>query len=349
MKQRTMMFILLLAGILLGTVREAAADSCTATQNSYTMAPLTVSRDLPVGSLIKTVTLPSYTALTNCQLDKPLTKTQRQWLVIGSDAKDSGVVIGNAVMFETGIPGIGYSFNAYGPTACSTSYFYTITRKVDPVLGSLPYVQGMCSSLSNGTVISTVNASYVISFYKIGPISGSQSAGPLRAGYSASYFTTPQALSARSYLTINGLSVISKACSVSNSDITVNLDQGFLTDFTNVGSTAHTKAFNIDLNNCDAGINVSMYLEAGGAGSPDATLGLLSPDNDSSASGLAFQLLYNNNPIKLGAANAFKVLTSATTAGGSYSIPMAVRYYQTGASVKPGAVNSTATFTMLYN
>ncbi|PVZ82616.1 hypothetical protein C9426_29250 [Serratia sp. S1B] len=365
-KKRTTILMLLSVSILLGTLREAAAaQNCTVAHNSYTMpAPLVVAGSLPINSQIgSTIEVGGLTESVCSGIEVPpgtTTNTKVMALGIGTHATYATTINGNAV-FQTGIPGVGFSIQGKNaimegsfPLASQNVYWMPIQPTSTSTWGG-PYVrelfyltQGNYPQATIDRYAAMVTSAYQITFYKIGPISSSQNMVSLEAVFGVRYFFLSGQFF-QSPLTINGLSIRSKGCAVTNSTINVTLDRGVLADFSNVGSTAHTKAFNIDLNSCDAGMNVSMYLEAGGAGSPNANLGLLPPDNNSSASGIALQLLYNNNPVKLGTTNAFKVVSSATTAGGSYSIPLAVRYYQTGASVKSGTVNSSATFTMVYN
>jgi type 1 fimbria pilin len=74
---------------------------------------------------------------------------------------------------------------------------------------------------------------------------------------------------------------------------------------------------------------------------------------DSTATGIAYQGLYNNNPISFGPDSSvagnpgqFGVTASPTT-GGPVFIPLGARYIRTG-TIQPGTVKGLATFTMSY-
>ena len=339
MKQRTMMFILLLGCVLFGTVREAVADACTAINSTFAMpGKLIIPQDLPVGSQIGTdIVTSAYQTYSNCTK----TTTGNMNVGIGTNATYVEAIPG-ARLYATGIPGVSFSLAAVQVAGCTS-----LSR-----IGDNSGYQGnlnMHNVCANSGVWSTVSFQYTLRFYKTATTTGSGNVSSLAVGYSfvrfdGSGFITPDA-----NLTVTGLTTQTTACSVTGSNISVNLDHADLKDVSRVGSTAGSKAFNIGLNNCDAGLNVSMYLSAGGAGSSNTSLGLLNADSNSTASGFGLQLLYNGTPVQLGPTGAFRVITSPTTSGASYTIPMTVRYYQTDTQVTPGKVNSSATFTMIYN
>lgn len=88
-----------------------------------------------------------------------------------------------------------------------------------------------------------------------------------------------------------------------------------------------------------------MMLAPGGAGSSNASLGILNLEKSSdAASGVGVQVLYNNAPAALNT----RILTSITATSGDYNIPLKARYYQNQTSVTPGRADATATFTMTY-
>ncbi|AHG22868.1 hypothetical protein Z042_16165 [Chania multitudinisentens RB-25] len=338
MKQSTMLFILLLMGMLMGGSREAAADACTVTGITFAMpSTLVVPRDLPVGAQIgPEFVTNTYTAFSNC------TKTTTGWVNVGHGTNSPYVQsIPGVRLYATGIPGISYALQGGLQNYCTAAYYYI--GVVNGFNGN-PNAQNLCATAG---VWSTVTYRYTIRFYKTASTTGSGTVGALAAGYAFMHFPDSGFISPNSNLTVTGLAVKTTACSVSNSVINVKLGPTKVADFGDVGSTSGSKAFGIDLNNCDAGLNLSMTLSPGSGGSSDKDLGLLTADTTSSANGLALQLMYNNAPVKLD--TAFSVLGSTTTSGGSYHIPLAVRYYKTATQLKSGTVNASATFTMTYN
>ncbi|MFZ1871702.1 MAG: fimbrial protein [Chania sp.] len=337
MKQRTPLFILLLIGAWLGTVREAAADSCTAINNTFVMpSTLVIPRDLPVGAQIGAdITTATYTMYNNCSK----TSTGSQNVGIGTNATFVQSITG-ARLYATGIPGVSYSLSVTQPGGCSA----TNTIGNNAGYQGNPNMRNQCV---NTGVWGSVTFQYILRFYKTAAVTGSGNVGSLAAGYAFVRFDGSGFITPYANLTVTGMTAKTTTCSVTDSNINVNLDSAKGRDFSGIGSTAGSTAFNIGLSNCDAGLNVRMTLSPGSGGSSNKSLGLLTTDGTSTASGLALQLLYNNAPVQLD--TAFNVLGSATTDGGTYQIPLAVRYYQSGEKITGGTVNSNATFTMTYN
>ena len=337
MKQRTLLFILLLVGSWLGTIRQAAADACTAVNNTFTMpSTLVIPRDLPVGAPIgNEITTETFTVFRNCTK----TTTGNQNVGIGTNATFVQSIPG-ARLYATGIPGVSYSLSVAQPGGCST----TNTLGGNAGYQGNPNMRNQCISSGNWA---TVTFQYKLRFYKTAAVTGSGNVGSLAAGYAFVRYDGSGFITPYSNLTVTGMTAKTTTCSVTNSNININLDPAKDRDFSGIGSTTGSTAFNIGLSNCDAGLNVSMTLSPGSGGSGNKNLGLLTTDETSSASGLALQLMYNNAPVQLD--TAFRVLGSATTNEGTYQIPMAVRYYQTAAEINSGTVNANATFTMTYN
>jgi type 1 fimbria pilin len=336
MKQRTLLFILLLLSAWLGTVREASADACTAVHNTFAMpSTLVIPRDLPVGAQIGAdIRTGSYTVFNNCSK----TSTGYQNVGFGINATFVRSITG-ARLYATGIPGVSYSLSVTPPGGCSVGTIGDSTG-----YQGNPNMRALCG---NDGVWRTVTYQYILRFYKTSAVTGSGNVGSLAAGYAFVAFTGSGFIAPYANLTVTGMTAKTTTCSVTNSNINVNLDTAKGRDFSGIGSTTGSTAFNIGLSNCDAGLNVSMKLSPGSGGSSNKSLGLLTTDGTSTASGLALQLMYNNAPVQLD--TAFKVLGSATTDGGTYQIPLAVRYYQSGEKITSGTVNSNATFTMTYN
>ncbi|WP_156106842.1 MULTISPECIES: fimbrial protein [unclassified Serratia (in: enterobacteria)] len=337
MKQRTLLFILLLAGSWLGTMRQAAADACTAVNNTFTMpSALVIPRDLPVGAPISDeIITGTFTVFRNC------TKTTTGSQNVGSGTNATFVqTIPGARLYATGIPGVSYSLAVTQPGGCSAT---TIVGGNAGYQGN-PNMRNHCINTGNWT---TVTFQYKLRFYKTAAVTGSGNVDSLAAAYAFVRYDGSGFITPYSNLTVTGITAKTTTCSVTNSNINIKLDTAKGRDFNGIGSTAGSTAFNIGLSNCDADLNVSMTLSPGSGGSSNKSLGLLTTDDTSSASGLALQLMYNNAPVQLD--TAFRVLGAATTDGGTYQIPLAVRYYQTATEIVSGTVNSSATFTMTYN
>lgn len=335
-----MIFILLLGSILLCTVKEAAAYCTTVNNITFSMpSTLTVPRDVPVGSQIGSeIAVPSATLVSGCPAKND---TGSQDIGIKTYQSYATTINGRRIYDVPGMAGIGFALGFSGTNNCSAVQY--IGRNDGTSFSGIDS-QKTCA---NSGYWSTVTGIFYLAFYKTAEVTGSGTASSFQLGTFIMQTPGYGWQQPEPALIVTGLSVKTTACSVSNSVINVVLPTTKSTDFGDVGSNAGSKAFDIGLNNCDAGLNVSMTLSAGNAGSSDKSLGLLSADSTSSTSGLALQLMYNNAPVTLD--SAFSVLGSTTTSGGSYQIPLAVRYYKTAVSIESGTINSSATFTMTYN
>ncbi|RQT70248.1 type 1 fimbrial protein [Burkholderia cepacia] len=112
------------------------------------------------------------------------------------------------------------------------------------------------------------------------------------------------------------------------------------------GSTSKAKGFAIGLR-CDTGVagafEVNLTLDGKAV---DASKGVLALSSSSDASGVGIQLLKGDDtPVELG--TPWKV-SDSPSASATFSVPLSARYYQTGATAKPGIANSSATFTVTY-
>lgn len=322
---------------MLGMSKEAAANSCTVINHSFAMpSQLIIPRDLPVGAQIGSdIITGTYMAFNNC------IKTTPGWFNVGIGTNATFVQkVGNANMYATGIPGVSYSLAAEIKESCSS---VNVLIGAGTFLGSsnMRAICGITSFWKN------LNYQYTLRFYKTAAVTGSGNVGSLAAGYAFAHIENFGFITPNANLTVTGIAVKTTTCSVSSSVINVPLTDAKFTSFKGIGSTTGDTAFNIGLNNCDAGLNVKMTLSPGSSGSPNENLGLLTADGTSTTSGLALQLLYKNTPVKLN--SAFSVLDTVTTSSGSYQIPFVVRYYKNAESITAGRIKSNATFTMVYN
>lgn len=146
-------------------------------------------------------------------------------------------------------------------------------------------------------------------------------------------------------------------CSVSTPSVTVPLDSVDSSSFKGVGTVSASKSFQIGLS-CtggSAGSSTNTYITFTDTNQPGNTSTTLSLAGGSgAATGLGLQILNGGAPIGYGPdssaagnTNQWKVATISQGVS-AYSIPLSVRYIQTGKSVTPGTVTGRATFTMSY-
>lgn len=136
------------------------------------------------------------------------------------------------------------------------------------------------------------------------------------------------------------------ACTTPNS-ISVDLGSHLSSEFRGLNSVTSSVAFSIALNNCPIGMNEVDYEIDAATQIIDSSNSVVALDSSSSAGGIGVQLLDGSgNPIPFGTPLTFNDYNAGT--GGSYTIPLKARYYQTGTLVTPGHANTVMTFTMSY-
>lgn len=342
MKQRTNTLFLLLSVALLLTVSGVEA-ACTPSNQTFAMpTTLVVPRDLPVGSRIGSeVITPSYTLVTGtCDAGTAVGSGQ----VYGLKVYRSYVTNfdGRRIYAVPGLPGIGYAFGIEDTFACRGGLIFV--GRTDGTNWGGVNTQRVCAN--SGIWPVPMTGAFHLVFYKTAEVTASGSVASFSPG---TFIVNTQGswMIPEASLTVTGLTSKTTTCSVANSVINVNLDPAKSSNLSDVGSTTGSTPFSISLKNCDAGLNLSLSLNAGSAGSSDPAKGLLTADSTSDATGLALQLMYNNAPVSLG--TRFSVQGLPTVSGGNYDIPLVVRYFKTDKKITSGKINASATFTMVYN
>lgn len=237
-------------------------------------------------------------------------------------------------VFATNVPGIGISVYWCNQTSCNPDY-----NHVTPI-ASLPQSWGTISAPTYN-----LPSSWWVQLVKTGPVSpGAVSVG---GGLSSiRYYETTVA-----NLAITGATSISAiGCQLNPTNITVPLPTVTKDDFTDASptptSTSKATPFNISLL-CDADVQVRYEID----GTQTATNVLANSTGGGMAQGIGVQLLQGDpgsaDPVPLGQYVAFQ---GRTASSGPVSIPLVATYYKTVpiASVVPGNVMVTATFTVLY-
>lgn len=294
------------------------------------LGSIVVQRDAPVGTVVWSTTN-SVLGGRNNFIECNANGFRTQW---AAGAGFAPVIYGSQTFYESGIPGL--AFKIVTPGAGSTAGRYGTGPLPRQISSTACAAGGTWWRLCGGTW-----GNYQLQLVKIAQVTGS---GPVTTG------TITQALvvgetNILEYAIASG-TVQTVACSVTNSNITVNMGKAKNTDFSGPGSTSGEADFSIALN-CDASTNINMTLAAGSSGAADATNGVLNLDNAGaadSASGVGVQVLFNNAPVALGT----RLTVARTTADGAYAVPLKARYYQTQPAVTAGKADANATFTMTY-
>ncbi len=153
----------------------------------------------------------------------------------------------------------------------------------------------------------------------------------------------------------NSPSIVLQSCETPN--IAVAMGEYNLSIFSSSGNSTAPKSFEIKLNNCPSGITKVTYSLSATAGSPAISneLGIVSLNENSTAKGIALQLLDSNQtPLQFDKTYVFNEYSST---GGNFSIPMSAKYIRTlpngsagqyDKGISAGSANSEVTFIMSY-
>ncbi|PHN63006.1 hypothetical protein AO268_02690 [Pseudomonas sp. ICMP 8385] len=143
-------------------------------------------------------------------------------------------------------------------------------------------------------------------------------------------------------------------CSVATPSVPINLGPVAVTEFRGgVGSIAGSATRDIQLQ-CAGGTGgqQDVLVTVTDQTQPANRSDRLTLTGDSTASGIALQLLHGSTVVSYGAdANAIgnpNQWQAGSTGNGSFLIPLTARYIQTEPAVRPGTANGLATFTLSY-
>jgi major type 1 subunit fimbrin (pilin) len=235
-----------------------------------------------------------------------------------------------ANVYATNVPGIGIKAIVYANSA-----------PVPP----LPAVYGWTS----GGAINNFWASFGYQLIVTGPVSPGllSFSNPVASGWASYSSNALVEAVVFTNLVINGTSsVVVQSCVTP--DVAINMGTHRNTEFNGVGSSTSSVSFNIALNGCPVGLKSIQYqidpttAIVQGTGNSVVTL-----NGSATAQGIGLQLLDGNgNPFVLSTPVTFSGYNSST--GGSYTIPLRARYYQTDATIGSGSANTAMTFTMTY-
>lgn len=147
-------------------------------------------------------------------------------------------------------------------------------------------------------------------------------------------------------ITFSGGQITTIACSVTTPDISVTLGQHKKAEFSGPGSATGWKAFNIGLD-CDKSARINVQIDA--VKDPVNVAGVMKLDSapgDMAATGVGVQLYFapDDSAVQFGQSRFY--YTSPN--GGSETVQLKARYYQTAAAITAGTANATATFTLTY-
>jgi major type 1 subunit fimbrin (pilin) len=115
-----------------------------------------------------------------------------------------------------------------------------------------------------------------------------------------------------------------------------------------VGGVVKAVPFSIKLNSCPAGMTSVQYQLDPNTTVVNDAQAVVALDGTSTASGVGVQVLNSAGTAPFGKFGTLQNCNCYTNTGGNFTIPLQARYYQTGATINPGAANTSMTFTMSY-
>lgn len=285
------------------------------------MQNILVQRDLPIGSIIATVTdefrIPNTSTSYICRESISV-----NYLLIGEHNKTNFENV-----YTTNIPGVGVRILANG--------FYKGQYITNPATN-------FSTTLQVGHFYPW-SISMKFELVKIGTITpGTFSSGKIADISAMNYQGIFQPYFS---LYVSGNLIVKQAaCNVRTNVLAINLNNILTTRFTAVGSTFGEKRFTIGLN-CEQGAKINVSLN-GTTNKDTSEKGVLAPVQNSSvdsANGVAIQILSQGVPVTLNSNSFFR-----TSNGGDDSLEFTARYYQTKRDVSSGVIHSIATLTITY-
>ncbi|MFY0477181.1 fimbrial protein [Achromobacter marplatensis] len=319
----------------------AWADTCSGGGQAYTIsmpASVSVPRDAQIGTEL---TGWFYSAsVTNIWSCSTIGQIGVGAGFKGDNAIVAGITVGGRPVHTTSLPGVGIAFDITEYTPGCGAIFGN--EQLNPYNG---WAWGACNPTGGGSSGLKVGAKLV----KIGVIqSGALTAG--RVGQGAAYEENLGRIPATGgqlvVYSITNVRFDVLSCLTPN--VLVNLGTHQAREFSGIGSvTANATAFNIALNACPAGMNLVTYQIDPSTSVLNASKAVVALGGASTATGIGVQLLDASG-------NVFPLSTPRTlsgysaSAGGSYTVALKARYYQTGSAVGAGSANTAMTFTMTY-
>lgn len=144
------------------------------------------------------------------------------------------------------------------------------------------------------------------------------------------------------------LNVVTTGGTCTTSDVSVNLPSVSRRDFKAVGYTAARTDFNLNFNQCPAGLASISYLFTPTSRIVDNNNGLFALDGKATARGVALQMLTDQDiPLNFNRAYLLSDYDPSVTKA-NYTVPLRAGIYQTDETVSSGTVSGSVTFTLSY-
>lgn len=292
-----------------------AANACTPfRQNLSAPASINLDPSAAIGSVVASTSLswPGFAGDSDCLI--PYGISSGVFTLVGE-----GTVSGN--LYPTNIPGLSYRGRI--TSVWPSTFFNYWPISVTQVVSNIPGV-------ASGSVL--------VEFVKTGPI-GTGVFGPQIVMHASIQGVPWFELFLATPITIKP-SI--SACTVTQSAITVNLDDTTTSQLKIVGNTSKDKAFNIPIN-CTSASNIALAFSGNVADYTNAVFSNLSGSTNSSSVGV--QILKDGSSVPVIAGNYLNLgqIQGATT------VALTARYYALDNNADVGAVSAIAYATIVYN
>jgi major type 1 subunit fimbrin (pilin) len=145
-----------------------------------------------------------------------------------------------------------------------------------------------------------------------------------------------------------GLNISTTGGTCTTPDVNVNLPAVSRSEFTGIGYTTAMTNFSLNFRQCPAGLASIGYSLTPVTAILDSNNGLFAPDSNSTASGVAFQMLNEQDvPVTF---NTVYLLDNydPNQDNANYDVPLKVGLYQIQNNVSSGKISGAATFTVSY-
>lgn len=312
------------------------AYTCTFDSTPFNIDAGTIYVDpnLKPGEKIGDVITGSAATLLRCTNTSDITS---EMLMVTSYGVSNGspVAYDGRIIYETGIPGVGFAVGTYSSSCGQTGW-----AKVSS--GSM---SGVVCSKTNGPIATNILVQPQIQLYRTSYASPTGTmASKMVGGIDIAINGSPYPASGSNVAKINlAVTVKVLTCTVTSPNINVNMGKVKASAFSGrLTAGGDVQDFNIGLK---CSVNTPISVQIDGTNPANKSLGILRlTDATNVASGVGLQILdgTGTTPVRLGTA------ISAGSKSGTIFLPYKARYYQIANSIEPGVANATATFTITY-
>ncbi|WP_157647961.1 fimbrial protein [Burkholderia ubonensis] len=258
-----------------------------------------------------------------------------------------GLSVGGKVVFDSGVPGLGYTLtiNRYDIYFTSLAYARPYDVKAPSITDSVTVLDGYRPGWYSAKVTWVVTQRLASGKYTIPAGLKLGTIGIAKPGF------TPGTLPV--YAGGGSVTFTIRACKATLPS-EVSLPSVVLYSLKEIGATSSGSAsFSVGLK-CDA--NVSAYATMTDISNPANTGNVLGLSGDSGATGVGLQLFRNGQSTALGFGPDSSVLGTknqwlvgtASSSGSTFTIPFVVRYVKTAAEITPGSVSARSSITFSY-